>query len=124
VSTRTFFTYFASKEDVLFLQREDREEVLVEAMASRRPGERFGAALLRLHDALVQSLADDDDLDVAMSPRSAATRPRRCWPPAAAPWSSPSAPCPVSARARRGRRTTRRSDRPRSARTTGRGAAA
>lgn len=68
VSVRTFFTYFVSKEDVLFLQREGREEELIEAVAARRPGEPVSAALLRLHDALIASVADDDEVDIALSP--------------------------------------------------------
>ncbi|WP_406674842.1 TetR/AcrR family transcriptional regulator [Nonomuraea sp. N2-4H] len=67
VSPRTFFTYFGSKEDVLFLQAEDRLDQLVQAVAEREPGEPLGALLLRLYGLLVQGFADDDELDVALS---------------------------------------------------------
>ncbi|GAA3241284.1 TetR/AcrR family transcriptional regulator [Nonomuraea helvata] len=67
VSARTFFTYFGSKEDVLFLQAEDRVEQLIEALADRRPDEPLGELLPRLFDLLVQGFADDDELDIALS---------------------------------------------------------
>ncbi|KAB8185193.1 TetR family transcriptional regulator [Nonomuraea phyllanthi] len=67
VSPRTFFTYFGSKEDVLFLQAEDRLDQLVEAVAGRGPCEPLGELLLRLYDLLVQGVDDDDELDIALS---------------------------------------------------------
>jgi AcrR family transcriptional regulator len=68
VSPRTFFSYFASKEDVLFLNAEERVAELVDALAERDPGEPLAELLFRLWDALVQGFADDDELDIALSP--------------------------------------------------------
>ncbi|MEU6781219.1 helix-turn-helix domain-containing protein [Nonomuraea angiospora] len=68
VAPRTFFAYFASKEDVLFLQAEDRGQVMTEVVAGRKPGEPLGDLLSRMFEALVRSLAEDDELDFSLSP--------------------------------------------------------
>jgi AcrR family transcriptional regulator len=47
VSTRTFFSYFASKEDVLFPDADARVRAALTAIDARRPGERSMAILLR-----------------------------------------------------------------------------
>jgi AcrR family transcriptional regulator len=47
VSTRTFFSYFASKEDVLFPDADARVRAALTAIDARRPGERPMAILLR-----------------------------------------------------------------------------
>lgn len=78
ISPRTFFTYFSSKEDVLFLPAEGRTEAFVAALADHPPGESAGQGLLRLYDVMMRSMAASDDLDVALSPvrtRLIATEP-------------------------------------------------
>ncbi|WP_406277927.1 TetR/AcrR family transcriptional regulator [Nocardia sp. NBC_00881] len=47
VGTRTFFNYFASKEELLFPESDDRVRDAVAAIAGRRPGERPVEVLLR-----------------------------------------------------------------------------
>ncbi|MCA2226927.1 TetR/AcrR family transcriptional regulator [Nonomuraea aurantiaca] len=60
VSTRTFFSYFASKEDVLFFDGASRMALATEMIASRMPGEHVGDLLLRLVRASLQWASDDD----------------------------------------------------------------
>ena len=47
ISTRTFFSYFASKEDVLFPDADARVKAALTAIDERRPGERPTQILLR-----------------------------------------------------------------------------
>jgi AcrR family transcriptional regulator len=47
VSTRTFFSYFASKEEVLFPDADARVDAAMTAIDDRRPGERPTEVLLR-----------------------------------------------------------------------------
>ena len=47
VSTRTFFSYFASKEEILFPDADARVKAALTAIDERRPGERPTALLLR-----------------------------------------------------------------------------
>ncbi|WP_235204419.1 TetR/AcrR family transcriptional regulator [Nocardia otitidiscaviarum] len=47
VGTRTFFNYFASKEELLFPEPDERVQAAVRAIATRRPGERPVEVLLR-----------------------------------------------------------------------------
>lgn len=68
VAPRTFFAYFASKEDVLFLHAEDRGQAMLEVIAGRKPGEPLGDLLGRMFEGLVHSMAEDDELDFALSP--------------------------------------------------------
>jgi AcrR family transcriptional regulator len=59
IGTRTFFGYFASKEELLFPESDARVRATVDAIASRRPGE--GPAEVLLH-ALRSVDADSTDL--------------------------------------------------------------
>lgn len=47
IGTRTFFSYFASKEEVLFPEADARVAAAVEAIANRTPGETPADVLLR-----------------------------------------------------------------------------
>jgi AcrR family transcriptional regulator len=47
IGTRTFFSYFASKEELLFPESDARVRATVEAIASRRPDEGPAEVLLR-----------------------------------------------------------------------------
>ncbi|MGA4989021.1 TetR/AcrR family transcriptional regulator [Nonomuraea bangladeshensis] len=51
VSTRTFFSYFSGKDDLVFHDGEERMERALELLAGRRPGETAAALLLRLVEA-------------------------------------------------------------------------
>jgi AcrR family transcriptional regulator len=59
IGTRTFFGYFASKEELLFPESDARVRATVDAIASRHPGE--GPAEVLLH-ALRSVGADSTDL--------------------------------------------------------------
>ncbi|MEU4224584.1 helix-turn-helix domain-containing protein [Nonomuraea sp. NPDC026600] len=61
VSTRTFFSYFASKEDVLFFDGESRMALAMELISSRMPGEHLADLLLRLIRASVDWTTDNED---------------------------------------------------------------
>ena len=59
IGTRTFFSYFASKEELLFPESDDRVRATVDAIATRTPGERPADVLLR---ALSDVGAASDDM--------------------------------------------------------------
>lgn len=59
IGTRTFFSYFASKEEVLFPESDARVQAAIDAIASRGSGDRPPAVLLR---ALKQVGDDNDEL--------------------------------------------------------------
>src|SRR4051812_20641895 len=59
IGTRTFFSYFASKEDLLFPESDARVRAAVEAIAARRPDDGPAEVLLA---ALHQVGDDNDDL--------------------------------------------------------------
>jgi AcrR family transcriptional regulator len=59
IGTRTFFSYFASKEELLFPQSDARVRAAVDAIATRKPGESPAEVLLR---ALRDAGASDDDM--------------------------------------------------------------
>lgn len=63
VSQRTFFRYFATKEDVVtsFLSEHDR--VLQEALAARPPGERPFTALFEALRVVLRTIAEGDPAD-------------------------------------------------------------
>jgi AcrR family transcriptional regulator len=47
IGTRTFFSYFASKEDLLFPESDTRVQATLDAIATRRPDDRPADVLLR-----------------------------------------------------------------------------
>ncbi|MEV4049807.1 TetR family transcriptional regulator [Amycolatopsis sp. NPDC049688] len=57
VGTRTLFRYFASKEDLLFPDHDDRVQAAVRTIEASAPSERPAEVLLR---ALAQAESDDD----------------------------------------------------------------
>lgn len=59
IGTRTFFSYFATKEDLLFPESDARVRAAVEAIAARGPDDGPAEVLLR---ALHQAGDDNDDL--------------------------------------------------------------
>jgi AcrR family transcriptional regulator len=59
VGTRTFFSYFPTKEDVLFPESDARARIALEAIAGRRPGEEPADVLLR---ALGEAASAGDDM--------------------------------------------------------------
>ncbi len=59
IGTRTFFSYFASKEELLFPESDGRIQAAVDAIATRQSGDRPADVLLR---ALTGVTVDSDDL--------------------------------------------------------------
>jgi AcrR family transcriptional regulator len=58
VSPRTFFRYFATKEDVVFLEQEAENDAIAKVLAARRPNEDDVELLLRaVAEALPTSIA-------------------------------------------------------------------
>jgi AcrR family transcriptional regulator len=64
IGTRTFFSYFASKEDLLFPEADIRVRAAVDAIAARGPQDGPAEVLLR---ALQQVGEDSDDLSGRLS---------------------------------------------------------
>ncbi|MBB5779685.1 TetR/AcrR family transcriptional regulator [Nonomuraea jabiensis] len=62
VSTRTFFSYFASKEDVVFYDSARKMELAVATLAGRAPGESPGDALLRIVEQSLTWLTTYEEL--------------------------------------------------------------
>jgi AcrR family transcriptional regulator len=69
ISTRSFFSHFASKEEILFPDADSRVRAAADAIAARQPGEGPAEVLVR---AVQRVLA----MDTAMASRMAAVRIR------------------------------------------------
>jgi AcrR family transcriptional regulator len=64
IGTRTFFSYFASKEELLFPESDARVTAAVTAIANRKPGDRPADVLLRaLRDVGAADGEPDDMVD-------------------------------------------------------------
>ena len=64
IGTRTFFSYFASKEELLFPESDARVAAAVTAIANRQPGDRPADVLLRaLRDVGAADGEPDDMVD-------------------------------------------------------------
>jgi len=63
VSQRTFFRYFATKEDVVTAFLSEYDKVLEEALVTRPPGERPFTALFESLRVVLQTIADSDPAD-------------------------------------------------------------
>ncbi|HEY0696370.1 MAG TPA: TetR family transcriptional regulator [Micromonospora sp.] len=61
VSTRTFFSYFPSKEELLFADTDDRLRLAAAEMRARRPGDRPVDVLIRAVRRTVDANIDDPD---------------------------------------------------------------
>jgi AcrR family transcriptional regulator len=59
IGTRTFFSYFATKEELLFPQADDRVRVALETIAKRSPGDSPAEVLLR---AVRDAAAADNEM--------------------------------------------------------------
>jgi AcrR family transcriptional regulator len=62
VSTRTFFSYFASKEDVVFYDSARKMELAAATVAGRAPGESPGDVLLRIVEESLTWLTTYEEL--------------------------------------------------------------
>ncbi|MGP3916100.1 TetR/AcrR family transcriptional regulator [Nonomuraea sp. 10N515B] len=62
VSTRTFFSYFSGKEDLIFHDSAERLELMLALVASRRPEEAPTSLLLRLIDQSLVWAAQSGEL--------------------------------------------------------------
>jgi AcrR family transcriptional regulator len=62
ISPRTFFSYFATKEDVIFFDSQVRLDRAIAMLAERRPGETVAELMLRVVEhALAWASAPDDE---------------------------------------------------------------
>src|SRR4051812_10632314 len=69
IGTRTFFSYFASKEELLFPESDVRVAAAVAAVAARKPGDRPA-------DLLVRALRDVNENSIEMASPTALLRMR------------------------------------------------
>jgi AcrR family transcriptional regulator len=69
IGTRTFFSYFASKEEILFPESDARVKAAEDAIAARRPGDRPA-------DVLLRALREVGETSTDMTGRLAALRMR------------------------------------------------
>jgi AcrR family transcriptional regulator len=60
VSPRTFFSYFPSKDDVVFAEMDERLADMRERLAERPPGEAPMATFRRVAEALLRAIAAED----------------------------------------------------------------
>lgn len=60
VSTKTFFAYFPTKADVMFVDPQARVDAAVGVITGRRPGEPMGDVLSRAAEQLLTPLPDED----------------------------------------------------------------
>ncbi|GAA4517066.1 TetR/AcrR family transcriptional regulator [Nonomuraea ferruginea] len=65
VSARTFFSYFASKEDVIFYDGPERMRYVLDLVAGRRPGEPVAELLVRVIRASLKWAVDPGNFDLA-----------------------------------------------------------
>ncbi|MFI6707382.1 TetR/AcrR family transcriptional regulator [Nonomuraea sp. NPDC050478] len=65
VSARTFFSYFASKEDVIFYDGPERMRYVLDLVAGRRPGEPVAELLVRVIRASLEWAVDPGNFDLA-----------------------------------------------------------
>lgn len=68
VSTRTFFSYFAGKEDVIFFDGDTRLHQAVELIGSRRPGESVVELLVRVIEQSLSARPGAVGLDPVLGP--------------------------------------------------------
>lgn len=69
VSTKTFFNYFPTKEDVVFADRQRRFDVALQVIAERRPDEGLAELMTRLQERILALIASRDaDVDVELVP--------------------------------------------------------
>ncbi|OLT13926.1 TetR family transcriptional regulator [Pseudonocardia sp. CNS-139] len=61
VSTKTFFNYFPTKDDVLFAETRERNEAPLALIAGRRPGESVPDLLARVYETMIADYLADAD---------------------------------------------------------------
>lgn len=80
VSPRTFFSYFPSKEDVVFAEVDDRLEEVADRMARRTPGEppleTIRTAIVEVSEALVSEVGEYGPVQVRLALEHPAVRAR------------------------------------------------
>ncbi|MFI7446999.1 TetR/AcrR family transcriptional regulator [Nonomuraea sp. NPDC049714] len=69
VSTRTFFSYFASKEDVVLYDAPQRMEEVMALIHTRGPGEPAGDLLRRIVQSSLEHARAEDDFDDVVEPQ-------------------------------------------------------